>query len=96
GARTLLLFGGLTDVCVHYTFVDGHQHDYTVRVAADACGGSSLQAHLAALQAMEYLQSGAVRDSSTFIAALDAYAGPPRPDCVTPAPVPEAAHAQPA
>ena len=33
GADTLILFGGLTDVCVHYTAVDAHQHDYRVRVA---------------------------------------------------------------
>ena len=29
---TLILCGGLTDVCVHYTFVDGHQSDYFCRV----------------------------------------------------------------
>ena len=27
-ANTLILTGGLTDVCVHYTFVDAHQGDY--------------------------------------------------------------------
>ena len=27
-ADTLILIGGHTDVCVHYTFVDAHQHDY--------------------------------------------------------------------
>ncbi|MCP4432243.1 MAG: cysteine hydrolase, partial [Gammaproteobacteria bacterium] len=32
---TLLLCGGLTDVCVHYTFVDGHQSDYFCRVIED-------------------------------------------------------------
>jgi nicotinamidase-related amidase len=79
GARTLLLFGGLTDVCVHYTFVDGHQHDYHVRVAVDACGGSSIEAHDAALRAMEYLQTGAVSSSAAFVAALDACSAPPRP-----------------
>lgn len=26
GANTLVLTGGLTDVCVHYTFADAHQH----------------------------------------------------------------------
>jgi len=30
--ETLILVGGLTDVCVHYTFVDGHQSDYFCRV----------------------------------------------------------------
>src|SRR5579872_5857333 len=38
-AQTLILFGGLTDVCVHYTCVDAHQHDYHLRVATDATGG---------------------------------------------------------
>jgi len=27
-AETLILVGGLTNVCVHYTFVDAHQGDY--------------------------------------------------------------------
>ena len=40
-ATTLILCGALTDVCVHYTFVDAHQNDYRVRIAADAVGGSS-------------------------------------------------------
>ncbi|MES0811209.1 cysteine hydrolase [Roseibium sp. SCPC15] len=56
---TLLLCGGLTDVCVHYTFVDGHQHDYFCRVIEDCVAGSSTEAHDAALNAMEYLQTGA-------------------------------------
>ena len=58
---TLLLCGGLTDVCVHYTFVDGHQSDYFCRVIEDCVAGSSLEAHEAALRAMEYLQTGARR-----------------------------------
>ena len=56
---TLLLCGGLTDVCVHYTFVDGHQNDYYCRVIEDCVAGSSENAHQAALNAMEYLQTGA-------------------------------------
>ena len=56
---TLLLCGGLTDVCVHYTFVDAHQNDYFCRVIEDCVAGSSLPAHEAALNAMEYLQTGA-------------------------------------
>jgi nicotinamidase-related amidase len=79
GARTLVLFGTLTDVCVHYTFADAHQHDYVVRVAADAVGGSSLPAHEASLLAMEYLQTGAVRLTREIVAALSAYSGPHRP-----------------
>jgi len=42
---TLLLTGGLTDVCVHYTFVDGHQSDYFCRVIEDCVAGSSQDAH---------------------------------------------------
>ena len=58
-AETLFLCGGLTDVCVHYTFVDAHQLDYHCRVVEDCVAGSSEEAHLASLRAMEYLQTGA-------------------------------------
>jgi nicotinamidase-related amidase len=72
-ADTLVLMGGLTDVCVHYTFADAHQRDYYVRVVEDAVGGSSLPAHDAALAAMEYLQSGARRTTDEIVTALNAY-----------------------
>lgn len=72
-AETLLLVGGLTDVCVHYTFVDGHQGDYFCRVIEDCVGGSSIEAHDAALRAMEYLQSGARRSLAEVTAAMKAY-----------------------
>lgn len=68
---TLLLCGGLTDVCVHYTFVDGHQHDYFCRVIEDCVAGSSEPAHEAALRAMEYLQKGARRSLTEIEATLD-------------------------
>lgn len=71
-AETLLLCGGLTDVCVHYTFVDAHQHDYFTRVVEDCVAGSSLEAHEAALKAMEYLQSGARRNRAEVISAFAA------------------------
>ncbi len=71
GADTLILLGGHTDVCVHYTFVDGHQHDYFCRVVEDCVAGSSLDAHEAALRAMEYLQTGARRSSAEVIAAFE-------------------------
>ena len=71
-AETLLLVGGLTDVCVHYTFVDGHQGDYFCRVIEDCVAGSSLEAHEAALRAMEYLQSGARRSLDEVMAAMKA------------------------
>jgi nicotinamidase-related amidase len=70
-AETLILTGGLTDVCVHYTFVDAHQHDYHCRVVEDCVGGSAPDAHEASLRAMEYLQTGA-RCSS--VAVLEAFA----------------------
>lgn len=60
-ADTLVLTGGLTDVCVHYTFADAHQNDYFCRVVEDCVAGSSLRAHDGALEAMEYLQTGARR-----------------------------------
>jgi nicotinamidase-related amidase len=69
-SQTLILVGGLTDVCVHYTFVDGHQHDYHVRVVEDAVYGSSRAAHEASLAAMEYLQAGARRSSREIMAAF--------------------------
>ncbi|MEM7326167.1 MAG: cysteine hydrolase [Actinomycetota bacterium] len=71
-ADTLILIGGHTDVCVHYTFVDGHQHDYFCRVIEDCVAGSSQDAHDASLRAMEYLQTGAVRQSAEIIAAFSA------------------------
>jgi len=73
-AETLILTGGLTDVCVHYTFVDGHQHNYYCRVVEDCVGGSSLSAHDAALRAMEYLQTGARCTSAQVLAAFGARA----------------------
>ncbi|NKC14085.1 MAG: isochorismatase family protein [Gammaproteobacteria bacterium] len=72
--QTLLLCGGLTNVCVHYTFVDGHQSDYFCRVIEDCVAGSSERAHEGALEAMEYLQTGARRSLSEVLAAMSSYA----------------------
>lgn len=69
-ASTLILVGGLTDVCVHYTFADAHQRDYHVRVVTDCVGGSSQYRHDAALDAMEYLQTGALRTTDEILAAF--------------------------
>ena len=74
-AQTLILIGGHTDVCVHYTFVDGHQHDYFCRVVEDCVAGSSLAAHDAALSAMQYLQSDARCTSQQVAAAFASYDG---------------------
>ena len=70
GADTLLLVGGLTDVCVHYTFADAHQHDYHCRVVTDCVGGSSWRAHDAALEAMAYLQRDSHVESGAVLDAL--------------------------
>lgn len=75
-ASTLILVGGLTNVCVHYTFADAHQRDFYVRVVADCVGGSSVAAHEAALDAMEYLQAGAVRTSDEILAAFSSLTTP--------------------
>jgi biuret amidohydrolase len=73
-ARTLLMVGGFTDVCVHYAFADAHQRDYVCRVVEDCVAGSSYEAHEAALAAMDHLQHGChcVRDD--LISALRAWA----------------------
>jgi len=73
GASTLILMGGLTDVCIHYTFADAHQHDYHVRVVSDCVIGSSEARHLASLSAMEYLQHGAGCTTAQVIDELGAY-----------------------
>ena len=73
---TLLLCGGLTDVCVHYTFVDAHQSDYFCRVIEDCVGGSGEEAHEAALRAMEYLQTGARRSLDEVLAAMESCRSP--------------------
>ncbi|AFZ45454.1 isochorismatase hydrolase [Halothece sp. PCC 7418] len=54
--KTLILMGALTNVCVHYTAVDAHQHDYHFYVLENCCIGADWEAHEAALKAMAYLQ----------------------------------------
>jgi len=72
--ETLILVGGLTDVCVHYTFVDAHQGDYFCCVIEDCVAGSSFEAHQASLNAMEYLQHGAIRTIDEVVGAMAAKA----------------------
>jgi biuret amidohydrolase len=79
GTRTVILVGGLTDVCIHYTAVDAHQHDYVIRVATDAVGGSSIEAHEAALRAMEYLQRDALTTTDVLRDMIARSASPPVP-----------------
>lgn len=71
-AKTLIMIGGMTDVCVHYSFADGHQHDYYCRVVKDCVGGTSPAAHEASLNAMEYLQEGAMMSADDIITAMGA------------------------
>ena len=70
GVNTLIIVGGLTDVCVHYTFVDGHQSDYCCWVIDGCVGGSSLAAHDVSLAAMEYLQTSAIRILDEVLLAM--------------------------
>ena len=75
-AQTLIMVGGLTDVCVHYTFVDGHQGDYYCRVIEECVAGSSRAAHEAALRAMDYLQTGACRALDDVVASMTEHCEP--------------------
>ena len=68
---TLYLIGGLTDVCIHYTAVDAHQHDYHFKVVTDAVAGSSPEAHAYALRAMRYLQRDALVTTADVEADLN-------------------------
>ncbi len=70
GVNTLIVCGFLTDVCVHYTCVDAHQHDYHVKVVYDGVRGSTVDAHHAALQAIKYLQRNSEIHSDQWISSL--------------------------
>lgn len=64
-------------MCVHYTFADAHQRDFHVRVVSDCVGGSSVYRHDAALDAMEYLQTGATRTTEEILDAFASLTTPP-------------------
>ena len=70
---TLILIGGFTDVCVHYTFVDAHQRDYRLRVVKDCVQPSTPKAGESALEAMRYLQHEAPVTFDEMMAELDEY-----------------------
>lgn len=74
-ADTLYLIGGFTDVCIHYTAVDAHQHDYHIRVVTDAVAGSSPEAHAYALKAIQYLQRDALVTTGEIEGALEQKGG---------------------
>ena len=66
---TLVLVGGLTDTCIHYTAVDAHRWDYRIRVVTDAVAGSDPEAHTASLRAIRYLQRDALVTAADVEAA---------------------------
>lgn len=70
-ADTLLLIGGMTDVCIHYTALDAHQHDYHFRTISDLVGGSSIELHEAALRSMKYLQRDSLVSSESVYRWLE-------------------------
>jgi biuret amidohydrolase len=75
-ADTLILTGAATNVCVHYTGADAHQYDYRVKVVEEATGGTSPEAHKAALQSLEYLQHGDITHTDEIIPAMKAFRRP--------------------
>ncbi|MCU0550190.1 MAG: cysteine hydrolase [Leptolyngbya sp. Prado105] len=74
---TLIMMGTLTNVCVHYTAVDAHQHDYFFHVIEDCCVGSDWNAHGSALKAMEYLQQKARITHLDFVSSVTSLKLPP-------------------
>ncbi|EIN05595.1 isochorismatase hydrolase [Punctularia strigosozonata HHB-11173 SS5] len=70
-ADTVLLVGGLTDVCIHYTAVDAHQRDYYFRTITDCVAGSTKRAHDNALEAMKYMQRDALVTCEAVLQWLD-------------------------
>ncbi|MBW4647381.1 MAG: cysteine hydrolase [Kastovskya adunca ATA6-11-RM4] len=74
--ETLIIIGALTNVCVHYTAVDAHQHDYRFHVIEDCCIGADWEAHEAALKAMAYLQSQSRITLNDFLTATECLAQP--------------------
>lgn len=71
--ETLILVGSLTDVCIHYTFVDGHQYNYYCRAVEDCIYGGSTEAHNASVVAMNYLQSDGVQSYDEIMEAIKNY-----------------------
>jgi nicotinamidase-related amidase len=75
-ADTLVLTGAATNVCVHYTGADAHQYDYRIKVVEEATTGTSPDAHKAALQALEYLQNGAIVHVDEVIEEMKSFKRP--------------------
>ncbi|WP_084502687.1 cysteine hydrolase family protein [Microbacterium indicum] len=70
-ADTVVLIGGMTDVCIHYTAVDAHQFDYHFRTVSDMVVGSGQELHDAALRAMKYLQRDSLVSSDSVYRWLE-------------------------
>lgn len=75
-ADTLVLTGAATNVCVHYTGADAHQYDYRIKVVEEATAGTSPEAHMAALQSLEYLQHGAIVHLGEVVEAMKSFVFP--------------------
>ena len=70
---TLIFCGGMTNVCVHYGAADAHQRDYHIRVVQECVAGSDRRAHEAALEQIEYLQTGARTKLADMLEAVRQY-----------------------
>jgi biuret amidohydrolase len=55
---------------------DAHQYDYRIKVVEEATAGTSPGAHQAALEALEYLQNGALVHMSEVVEAMKAFVPP--------------------
>lgn len=75
-ADTLILTGAATNVCVHYTGADAHQHDYRIKVVEEATAGTSPEAHKEALNSLDYLQNGAIVHLDEVVEAMKAFRRP--------------------
>jgi hypothetical protein len=72
-ADTLILIGGHTNVCVHYSSSTPTSTTTTAGWWRGCVAGSSRDAHDAALRAMEYLQTGARRRMAETFDAFAAF-----------------------
>lgn len=70
---TLIIIGSLTNVCIHYSAAGAHQRDYHIRVVEECVAGSSMAAHEAALEQIDYLQTGGRANLSDIIEAIAEY-----------------------
>lgn len=70
---TLIFCGGMTNVCVHYSAAEAHQRDYHIRVVEECTAGSSRSAHEAALEQIEYLQTGGRTKLADILEAIGEY-----------------------